>query len=88
MAKQITSKYSFSETTLLFFSFCNWQLAQHVEKIIGDIIAPSRVLEIWQPLSLTLGNRGSRQGNRVEEEKKKTNETFKTLLTGWLGARA
>ena len=53
--------------------FNNWQLAQHAAKIIGDIIASGRVLEIWQPLCVTSQDRGPRQGNKAEKTKQKKN---------------
>ena len=69
--------------------FYNWQLAQHAEKIKGDIIAPSRVLENLAAVKRDSKDKGPGQGNKAEKKKKKKkkekkekmkNETFKILL--------
>ena len=50
----------------------NWQLAHHPAKLTGDIIAPGRELEIWQPLCMTSKDRSPRLGNKSGENNKNT----------------
>ena len=61
--------------SLVFFFFLsflyNWRLAEHVEKIIVDIIAPTRVLKTWQLFSTTLRIGAQDRENKGEKKQKK-----------------
>ena len=70
---QITCKCSPARDNSVVFilSFSDWQLAQHVKKIMGDIITLEQSIGNLAAVKSDSKERGTGQRNRVEKKKKR-----------------